>query len=307
MRFSALYADYVYIDSPFDKYMHQLENIEGIDRYSLGIDIIILLELEPLVLAEIVKFQSDYICLCSECSKKFGKDLDFFDANVNYDEILEECISSISCRLLNKQNPEIHITNGEKYGFDHEMVVTFKDFIPDNIAKLLKVTKSNSIRLEKNDVIEDGIQSMILENVYEDVLMNYIYSRESKISYLTDRVIDFSLLNMLNDDKENKLELLNHTLSIIPNIGINKVVDLRLNDGESFKVYRDTLNEELRKLKNPTDSEIIDFQQDIIQPNLNKINLTLNNYNKRLMREIKRDVFLWGGVLSVGMISGVLN
>src|SRR5699024_12851615 len=106
---------------------------------------------------------------------------------------------------------------------------------------------------------------------------------------------------------ENKLELLNHTLSIIPNIGINKVVDLRLKDGESFKVYRDTLNEELRKLKNPTDSEIIDFQQDIIQPNLNKINLTLNNYNKRLMREIKRDVFLWGGVLYVGMIRWVLN
>lgn len=309
MRFSSLYADSVYITSPFDKYMKQLESIREIDRFSLGIDIIILLELESLVSTNIVKFQSEYICLCPECSKQYNEDIQFFENTVgkSYNAVLEECATKIKCNLLVKNEPEILISNAEEYGSSHDSIISFKDYIPESVMKILKKRKSNNIKLEKQDIINIGLPNFMLDNAYNDVLMNYIHSRDSNVSYLTDRKLDTLLLNNLNENKTNDLDLLNHTLSIIPKVNINSILELRIKDGESFQLYRDTLNRELKKLKNPNENEIIDFQRDIIQPELNKMNLVLKNHKKHLMRETKRDVLIWGGILSIGVFSGILN
>lgn len=309
MRFSSLYADHVYIISPIDKYITSLGSEDEIDRYELAADIIILLELKALVINRIIIFQSEYICLCDNCSKKYHRDKELFINNIDkgYNRLLEKCSTKIKCKLLKKENIEIHISNAEDYGYYHDTVISFRHYIPENIKRKLAVSISNNISLNPNDILSLGISDLLINNAYEDVFKNFIYEKSSNISYLTDRRIDFSLLNYVNGESNSNFNLLDHSLSILPNVKISDIIELRMKEGESFKVYRDKLNKELRKLDNPTKSEAIDFQRDIIQPEINKMNLTLKNNKKFLMRNLKQELIFWSSTISVGMLSGRIS
>ena len=71
LRFSALYADKMLMQSPFDKHYENLETGNKINRLDLVGDIIIILYLKSFVLAGIIGFFSSYVCLCEDCLKKF--------------------------------------------------------------------------------------------------------------------------------------------------------------------------------------------------------------------------------------------
>lgn len=306
MRFSALYAEEVFISSPFDKYIEQLENGIKINLNDLIIDIIILLELETLVVHKIVKFQSEYICLCSNCSSNYKNDIEVFKKSVDiyYEKLLNECASQIKCELINNGDPEIIVSNLELYGYSYSTVMQFTDYTPDSIAKIINKAGLNEIILNEKEIYELGIPNMILNQSYKDTLVNYLYSMDSNISYLTDRQVDFELLNLLDKDNKSNLHLLDHTLTIVPDVNIEKIVDLRLKDGESFKVYRNTLNKEIKKLRNLSENEMADFYQDIIQPDIDNMNRTLKNHKRNFNRGVVKETLFWGGVLSVGMVSG---
>lgn len=306
MRFSSLYADKVYIVSPIDKYMELLENGLEIDAYELAVDIIILLELKPLVINNIFKFQSEYICLCSNCSSKFHRKKEMLKKDMDdcFKSLVIECSTKIECKLSIKEDIELYIFNAEEYGYNHKTVMSFKYYIPDNILGKLGTLKSDEVSLNPDDILALDIPNFLLNKAYEDVFGKFIYDNDSKISYLTDREVDYTLLSYANGQTENNLHLLDHSLSIIPDVSISNIVELRMKEGESFKVYRDKLNKELRKLNNPSKNEIKDLQLDIIQPEINKMNLALKNNKKIFGEQFKRDLVLWGSTISLGMLSG---
>lgn len=309
MRFSSLYADNVLIVSPIDKYMKLLEGGVEIDRYELAVDIIILLELKPLAKNNVIIFQSEYICLCPNCSEKYYRKKELFKRKIDsgFNKQLKECSTKIKCKLLKKDNVEIHISNAEEYGYSHETVLSFKNYIPDKILNKLSTLESNEVTLNPDDILLLDIPYYLLNKSYEDVFVKCFYDNNLNISYLTDRQADFSLLDAVNGQIENNLHLLDHSLSIVPDVSISKIIELRMKEGESFKVYRDKLNKELKILNNPNESEIKDIQNDIVQPEINKMNLALKNNKKILGKQFKSDLVFWGSTISIGMLCGNMN
>jgi len=305
LRFASLYADQIIMQNPLDKH---IENIEKgyINSHELYVDVCRLLEMRELVEDEIVTFESAYICLCGECRNqleiKENRLINKMDEI--YGLISNDFETSILCEAISfNGKPELLISKAEKFDLHETYIIPYdKQF--EYINAILEKTGGHGRPLSKEEIHALGVTDKFLSPVYDDIFQNMINVFGSENSYLTNRSIDYTFLNELNQQNSKNFSLLNHSLSIVPEIKISNILELRRKDGSSFDNYRTIINKELRGRILNTKQECMDFNQDVIYPEIVKMNRSLEINKKHLIKGIHKDIIFYSGVLAVGTFSG---
>lgn len=316
LRFSALYADKVLIQSPIDAHYERLESDMDIDRVSLATDIIILLYIKPLVLNGIVGFFSSYICLCQECLKKIVKKEDDIKSSLEEMQsfIYDDCYKNIQCTLQRDEDGVAYfaIQGAEKYGYHKQTDILFVKE-PQHISELLldkASVKLTSKMMKKFGVIEDLINPAV-----NDLFQAQINTMFLDSSYITNRVFDAEIIEFIKNkdisgdliDRANLIsDDLFHRVPLISDVRVEDIVELRLKDGQSFVNYRDSLNRILKDYKKLDRKAITEIQRDIIDPELHSIERTISLNRSSLLKAAGRDVILTGLGVGIGLFSGIL-
>lgn len=310
---ATLYADSVFLQNPLERYT-KYEIFDDEVRYDLISDIILIKEMKPLIKEKVFQFASSRVHFCHDCYIKFQKENSLKD-NLNViDSLLEEYVlDNISFYLLRKNNETIVEISGNSDLLEHPIVVSFRKYIPAPLDQI--VINNNRKRLNKKEVKESKLLYIILDNLMSNLSYQDFYSRHHSSHILTDTEFDFNLVKLLginttefsdsNRNKANTLSNINHILPFADNVPIDKLLKLRREEGESFCVYRNKLDKIVKRsdLTERTSREIF---MDEINPEINKINLTLKNNKKLLWGNIKSNIFLASTYVSASLYTGIL-
>lgn len=190
------------------------------------------------------------------------------------------------------------------------MVIDFVEYVPDEFKKY--IDEGKEFNLSPNEALDSGLIDHLAREVETNLTIQDYYSSYYSAHVLTDREFDINLSKLLNNrgDKDyNKrssiLKNLDHLVPFIDGVSIEKLLKLRTSEGESFQVYRDKLNK-LVKTNNLSSAESRELYLDEIQPEINKINLTLKNNKKMLWGNIKTNVLLASTYISTSLFTGIL-
>ncbi|MCH8919799.1 MAG: hypothetical protein IIA23_03725 [Chloroflexi bacterium] len=142
-------------------------------------------------------------------------------------------------------------------------------------------------------------------------------SRSRNTKYLTDRPIDSIFLNSVNEDANfaswNPIlaQYLQYEMPILTGVPLTELINLRTHDYEAFQVYRDTMQEIINKhiVNKPaiTGTEAKDIYDDIVRPQLHKMNQKLRAAKDKLSNKLRRDVLIAGGVVALGLTTGIVG
>jgi len=310
-RFSALYADKVLYQSPFDK--HLISNMP-INRYFLLGDIFVLLYNKPLVTSGIIEYISDHMTVCYDCREALiKKEKDFYEKFKSVRYILNnECLNNIKCNLHISQDKTIISIDGAGKYDHHKNISIGVEKLPPIIEKLRNHHTNQIVPLSKAEIKELDIPNLLLSRTYEDLSLHKILCSKYGFSYITDSNIDIQAINLMQTDdilevSNNLFNSLSHTIPYLTEASIENIVTLRMKEAESFNVYRDNLNKILSGKTILSENECKDIQRDIIQPSINSIKFDINKNKKLLLGSIKKDVAFWTTTLSIGLFGGFIE
>jgi hypothetical protein len=309
-RFAALYADQVLIHDPFE-YYGKVSEADVHVRKSLSDDLRVLYYLRPLLENGLISLATRTWHYCAE----------------HYDEAIVK--TKLLERLEKAEKALVRrFTRDAKVILDTSMIrPVFKIVGPDELIEHGATYRFSDAAQKLSDMLEarqnhvltkkeikkyhifDGTASTIIH----DIFIQNLYARNG-FHYLTDREVDFDVIKAVNDIDTNQLnkailEGLSHTVPFIHDVKLESLMKLRKNEGESFQVYRDSLNELLKSLSDEDirNSKILKQAfNDSIRPELNKIDLTVKNSKKLLYGSIKQDIIFSAGFIGLGLFSGLL-
>ncbi|MGX7264291.1 hypothetical protein [Enterococcus crotali] len=305
IRFSVLYAEKVIIKNPMDKHYSNLQNNE-LFLEELYIDICILLELKELVINEIVVFESSYVCLCQNCLTQVEnkKKKILFQMDKTYDLMSQRFENNTLCKAISYNNmPEIVISGSEEFDLHETFAIPSGNQL-EYIESILKKTNNVGRNLSPTEIKSLGLSSKFISPSYDDVLLNTLEVVKNQTSYLTNRRLDYSFLADLNQQQNTQMDLLNHSLTVVPEVKISKIMELRKKEGGAFENYRVTVSKELQGRNFNSSQEYVDFNKDVIVPEIEKMNRALEVNRKYLFKDITKDIIFYSGVLAVGSFAG---
>ncbi len=311
-RFAALYADTITIRSPIDKHIERVGEGNAICREDLFYDILILLMLKPLVENGLILFTSNYMSLCKHCHTMVIKSEEEYKQKIDlvYRELFEDGINEIEFRIeYQNGQPELIMSGAERYGYQHDIYYHFRNYVPDPIKELyIHKDNANTIILPANIVKELKILDTILNESIDDLMISNHVCVNGNKTYLTDREIDRFMIDLLHAEngKETHMRPFSYNIPILANASLKDVVSLRKQEGYAFKVFRDSINSIIKKNNQMSASEWKDVEADIIKPEINKIELLIQNNKKALINSMMSDLVIWGGIITIGVFSGIL-
>ena len=290
-RFAALYANKIVIICPLiSKPPSKISD----DIKKLFIDdLTILYYLRPLIESGIVLFTPRRIPLCKIHANE-AKEKESLIFNTAKD-IIKPLLPKISVNIEEFKDGTFLSLNGPEILFENCFHGCLYTGDMNKYKRKRKITHiMNAIKPTLVDVLWQNISS----------LRNYS-------NYLTSSELHLKLIQELNPElKSHNKALINgfsHSLPFLKNIDIKKLIDLRLNEVESFNVYRDSVTEALKLIEISNISDIREIFNDIIRPELNKIELTIKNQKTFLTDDLKRDLLVSFGFISIGLFSGLFS
>jgi hypothetical protein len=302
--FATLYAEKVIIPSPIDYHYQQFTHHKlPINRYRLCTDIVLLLYIKPLVLRRIIEFYTFHMLLCKECLKK----------EIEKEKKLFEQEKQIKEYITNEMKKDFKISTDTKLKnlFIHvepksNLILPDDTFyrIEGNPKCLKKYPKTTNVSLPFETLKELGIVDYILDPIINDFILHNIYNESLKTTYLTNRPIDTLIMKKLGQDNianKNTLNYIKPVLPLIQNVDLENLLKIRDNDYDSFLVYRDKLREMIKISDLKTEKDYQEAYNDLIQPEINKMNNVLKKNKKHLIRKIGIDVGLTSIICSVGI------
>jgi hypothetical protein len=152
----------------------------------------------------------------------------------------------------------------------------------------------------------------LINPIVHDILQQHVHSSWYGMRYLTDREIDFQALEDISDSVvqcQHKAvhSALSHAVPTLEQLPLTELLRLRRNEGEAFALYRDAMNRTLVSLPNEESSRASEVFQDLVQPELNKIDALVVHRQQRLRRSAATDLLIGFGVVGVGLFSGLLT
>ena len=100
--------------------------------------------------------------------------------------------------------------------------------------------------------------------------------------------------------------VLSHSLPVVDDIAIGKILQLRKAEGAAFDVYREALRNALKQNKTLTLAKQIQLFDDVIRPEIAKIELAVRRSRKLLVKSLAQDVIVASGAVVIGLFSGLL-
>jgi hypothetical protein len=303
-RFAALYADHVAIQDPF-YFIERVAstNLEW-DRWMVEGSLRVLTSLRPLIERGMVSIVAPAHHFCEQHIPDIVKSglLDQADK-----ALTTRFTSELTFTLQRGGDAASIVVDGPPSLVDHPMVYMPVGEMRDRIAKSLR---SRNPRVDA--ATRKSILAGMVNRVVDDILQQDIFSRGHDLRYLTDREVDFDALRAVTSPDLDTLsravsEGLTHSLPTLKQLSISQLLKLRDSEGEAFTVYRDAVAKVLREI-GPSDARRVrQAFNDVILPELNRIDSVVKNAQRRLRRSAMSDLLLGAGVVSVGLFSGFLT
>jgi hypothetical protein len=309
-RNSILYADTVSILNPFEQYIHVSEFTDYI-RYQLAIDLTLLYYSKPLFDEGIFQYSSSITHVCKDCLKKMNAFTRRYKKKMERAEesLLENILTELTYTLkfYTDSTPYIEI-HGCKDILEHPLIINLND--KQLVYLNNKIKRKRRLNLQAKEIIDLGIADFLINPIIDDLVMQNHYANYFNSYYLTSRNIDAQLINENLDQRKNNFgntvsNSLDHNLPFLPQIDLKKLIRLRKNEGEAFQIYRSSLTNFLANIKTK-DYNIKQAFKDEIEPEINKINLTIKNSKKLILTDITKDILVGSTFVSVGLFSHFL-
>jgi hypothetical protein len=306
---AALYADHIYLQNPFEYYT-RIEHFDEDHKYDLANDIYLLFLFKPLIEKGLISYCDQELHFCESCYQNFTTK---FDPNYEREfkrtekELNRIVTDSVKFKVFDSNGtPALELSNIEGIS-GHDIIYTFR-----KTPKIVKdkYRKNKSTRLTKDEVKKSKAYQIITQSVLDDLYYQDYYSKLYDASILTNRTIDFDLVNATNIANNSQLKFdLNHELPFMQNVPLKKLIELRKKEGEAFEVYRDSVSKAIKEAEKQTNSVRIkkkEIYNDLIRPELNKIDLTIKNSKKILFGNIKQDLLLGTSFVGIGLATGFM-
>ncbi|MCP4605882.1 MAG: hypothetical protein GY847_36110 [Proteobacteria bacterium] len=319
-RFSCLYASQVFIHEPFKP-----EWIESLKTSkiptpkkqlaeSIAGQIAALLHLRPLLEAGYVRIMSNFFPPPEPPFEHVNDELQGIIARAE-DALMRRYGPKVkfSVSYLPKNGLTMSIASGARDLVVFQDAVGHFSFRKLPEVKDLKKSPSDlgTIKVTKDHPWYSLMFEELLSPIIHDISFGVVSSMTLRLAYLTNREADSVALeagNPQNVGSINKsiLSELSHNLPIVQKIPIKKLLGLRKKEEESFNVYRDAIRVAIKEnTANPSKGR--EIFQDIIRPELNKIDLAVRRNKRTLLRAVTRDVLFATGAIAIGMYSGLVT
>lgn len=337
-RFATLYADSLLIRDPFEWYPRTQIGIEsdgtqmvlspGIEpndfsnqhvRQHFIDDLRFILFLEPLFASGLAGFSKSMLHWCPNCVR-VAAESGILDTLVNEpDEIIWQKKVAKLVRHIEKTFIERGTTLVHQHGNHAHATI----FIPEGLLEYdhIQTTLELPPRLAKKAIEPISVSTRDarklrlyndeIERIIDDISTQNATANRFNCQYITDRTIDLELMDLVSDKHARTfnsaaVDALTHPLSFIDQVPLNKLLKLRRDDGESFFVYRDAVRTILTNNQNASNTELREAFDDVIRPELNKIDLTIKNSRKLLTTSVITDITIAIASISIAAFSGLL-
>lgn len=303
-QFAVLYSENVFIYNPFENY-YGLEKWTKFYKRELINDLIIINYLKPLINKGIIKFTPGKDCLCEDCRSKilskFEKLLGSIESNI---------VDTTKFTIENEGGICSFRIHGNSEIFGHEIsMMTIEG--PYKYAKFIKENDGHT--LTSNEIRMLGLSRERAEDIVFDLIRQDANVKIFNNNYLFANDYYPDIINKINNFKTGSIshrEIVNgltHVVPTIENTSLHNLISLRENDYESFLVYRDSINKLIKQtIENKDFSDLETAINDIVKPELNKINLTIHKNKKLLTYKTSKELFIGSGLIALGVFSGIL-
>lgn len=300
-RFASLYSDVVLIKDPFDRIFHSEDN-PGL-RLDLFNTLAVLNELGPAIRAGLIAFSPTNIPLSDEgraLYKKFESQV-MGDVQGAADLVLEAVTRSIETAVKSTDSYNYLSLTGVDAYIPHEDL----DIVP----------MAGHVEWKKNHLLSEAeskaaVKKWIVDPTVSDLVYSRIINWLLKPTYLTDRPVDFQVLERLGNSgaiaPQQVIPKVNHALPFIDGLDTDTIIRLRQEEGEAFQVYRESVKG-LVSNHDLTQQQFQESFRDLVQPELNRIDKAVRSAN-RLSSSTVRSSLLYGtGLVTIGLSVGSIN
>jgi len=313
-RFAALYADKVFIENPFERYLSSESVYDPTTKTTmLAGDILGLLYLRPLFQAGLLSIRHNINLLCSNClaevealEQKVSKQLDRARK-----QLQKRYLREVQVHIL-KEDDEVFLRyTGPEHLIEHGILDLIGPLqLPQSLRE--KCSSIGAHKLTRREIAEYDLTSWFVYAIVKDIFQQNIHVCRHGTQYLTDREIDLDIATSIGKPDVVKtsrslLAGLSHSIPTIENIHLDKLIHLRQKEGEAFEVYRDALHRVLNQAQALEPDEMRVLIDDEIRPEIHKIERTITTTKRLLVNSLKRDVLVSAGYVAIGLFSGFLS
>lgn len=313
--FSSLYADEVHIQNPFeDILISGPASINDISRRELIYGIYNYIYLKPLLEKGVIKYAQTMVSLCKHHSETLAKPILAEISNKEHrlyglleEQLAEKC--TISFDIGKDASPFLKI-EGPGGLIDHG--VTYLHLfgkLPESIAHLMD--KKLPYRFSKAEVLSEGMLSLIIDPIINDLSNQEWHSAFYGTSYLCDNPMQMKIASKLNSTAYAASSSafnkgMSHSLPSVYAKDLSAIVKLRENEGEAFTVYRDKVHSLLKATNRWSEHEVAQAFRDEILPEVNLIDKKIKDWKVKTRESLKDKVVFGTGAVSIGLYAGML-
>ena len=315
--FSALYADEVYIQNPFEKILLRgNQSIRAVERHEVLAGIHNYLYLKPLIEKGLIKYATINVSFCEEHSEEIGKPLT--DSIRNKEDKLIEALEAYlkeKCKVTfdftagNKEKPFFEVAGPEDIIEHGGIYFHAYEPIPEMFAPYIE--KKVPYILTQEEVEESKVLDLIIGPIINDLSAQEWHSALNGTSYLCDNKTHMKIASKINSKVyaansnvfENALE---HYLPAIHSKDPSVILSLRLREEEAFAVYRDKLNKFMQESSSWDKAEVSKIFRDQLLPEINLIEKKVKDWKSNAREGIAEKLLFSTAIATVGLYEGLL-
>jgi len=319
IRKATLYANKVWVQNPLEKYenpeLFKDTDAEKMREFVIK-DIYILHHYKPLIDNQIFTFAKSQNHFCLNCFGLLSKEHKVNTELIKKVKILKKEIKEKFVKgadffireIKEWRKFVVEIVNCDLNVFEHEESFIRYDKLPDDYKKAI-ARKSN--RIYKKEMIQSDDADFFANSVLSNIIMQNWYSTEFGANYVTDQPIEYQAIERINENIVNRTSNsfysgLQHTVPIIKNIRIEKLIELRIKEPEAFANYRNSFDRFLNDHKDLNELELKEAFSDEIQPQIDQLNQSINYNKRKLIKNAISSLVTGGSIISIAMFGGIL-
>lgn len=314
-----MWADSVHVSGYFPLY--RPEDAEDLRMWLLG-SLKAVMVAEPAIMAGLIRLTSRHPQPCPSCDGSIDSHL----------KKTKQLLRRARRYAVKTHLPHVKVQfRADSYGYCLDMhgpddlvphgrfILTepvLPSWLPADIRERAKAGEEIDYELPPEDVPCSKALETIMDDIADDIYHQHLAGKMRGTKYLTHRPIDVDFLAAINDNDNfaawNAVltQYLEYEMPILNDVPLEELIDLRTKDYDAFLVYRDTLKRVIKDhvASGPaiTGKEAADIYDDVVRPELNKMNLKLKSVRDRLSSRLRRDVIIASGIVLLGLSSGLI-
>ncbi|WP_394557654.1 hypothetical protein [Priestia aryabhattai] len=303
--FSALYSNTSYIPNFFADYHHLIKQ-KSLDEVKVIFynDLLIVNRLRKVLEKGYLKMINTKFC--KKCAHSVLEKSDEIFTETFIADLEEFYLSYLKGEVKELMNKKVVIIDDDKnILFDHGGAFTSQNYEKYPLGIM-----------PKDFLKETGIIKRYLQGQLSGLRYQYLSSKLLESPFITDSNAHSKFLTQANIANENSkynesLKQLHFDTPIFEGISLDKVIKLRESEEESFENYRNAIKKSLTTyLKNKdsiTPNLIEEFYNDMIQPEIRKLNSKVKNTKSLTAKKILATASVTGMAIGVGLTTNFVN